>query len=395
MLLDMFGLGTVPLTSVAHARREAKRKLPRSIYWYSEAGTELRRTVRDNRDGFKEIGLKARVLDSHEPRGLATTVFGREISMPVITTPAGFIRIAHPDGELGVARAAEAAGTAVGIGILSSYSIESITAEASNVWFQLYMIGGREGSAIAMERAKAAGCEVLIITVDFASLSGGQDYQRGHPGVPDRVDLPTAIKYAPEMVMKPLWALNFLKAGLELRFPNAPPLNGNTDLNAGQAGAAIMTHPPTWDDIAWIRTQWDGPLVVKGITAVEDARRAVEEGVDGISVSNHGGNSLDGSPATIRVLPEIVDAVNGNLDVFLDGGVRRGSDVVKAVALGAKAVLVGRPYIWALAAGGTEGVRQILEVYRAGIDGTLKLIGCPSVQDLNPSHLRMPPGFRP
>ena len=134
---------------------------------------------------------------------------------------------------------------------------------------------------------------------------------------------------------------------------------------------------------------------MKGITAVEDARRAVEEGVDGISVSNHGGNSLDGSPATIRVLPEIVDAVNGNLDVFLDGGVRRGSDVVKAVALGAKAVLVGRPYIWALAAGGTEGVRQILEVYRAGIEGTLKLIGCPSVQDLNPSHLRMPPGFGP
>ena len=369
--------------------------LPRSIYWYSEAGTELRRTVRANRDGFKEIGLQARVLDSHEPRKLSTTVLGREISMPLITTPAGFIRIAHPDGELGVARAAEAAGTAVGIGILASYPIEAITREASNVWFQLYMIGGREGSAIAMERARAAGCEVLIITVDFASLSGGQDYQRGHPGVPDRVDLPTALKYAPEMVTRPLWALNFLKGGVELRFPNSPPLDGNTDLTAGQIGAAIMAHPPTWDDIVWARKQWDGPLMVKGITSTDDARRAVDEGVDAISVSNHGGNSLDGSPATIRVLPEIVDAVGDNLEVLLDGGVRRGSDVVKAVALGAKAVMVGRPYIWALAAGGEQGVRQILEVYRQGIAGTLTLLGCPSVEDLNPSHLRLPPTFAP
>ena len=391
----ILGLGTVPLTSVAHARREAKRKLPRSIYWYTEAGTELRRTVRANRDGFKEIGLQARVLDSHEPRKLSTTVLGRELSMPLITTPAGFIRIAHPAGELGVARAAEAAGTAIGLGILASYPIEAITREASNVWFQLYMIGGREGSAIAMERAKAAGCEVLIITVDFAALSGGQDYQRGHPGVPDRVDLPTAIRYAPEMVTRPLWALNFLQGGVELRFPNSPPLDGNTDLTAGQIGAAIMAHPPTWDDIAWVRKQWDGPLVVKGITSTDDARRAVDEGVDAISVSNHGGNSLDGSPATIRVLPEIVDAVGDDLEVLLDGGVRRGSDVVKAVALGAKAVLVGRPYIWALAAGGEQGVRQILEVYRQGIAGTLTLLGCPSVEDLNPSHLRLPPGFAP
>ena len=388
----ILGLGTVPLTSVAHARREAKRKLPRSIYWYTEAGTELRRTVRDNRDGFKEIGLQARVLDSHEPRKLSTTVLGREISMPLITTPAGFIRIAHPDGELGVARAAEAAGTAVGLGILASYPIETITANASDVWFQLYMLGGREGSAVAIERAKAAGCRVLIITVDFAALSGGQDYQRGHPGVPDRVDLPTALKYAPEMISRPLWALNFLQGGVELRFPNAP---GNANLTASQVGAGIMAHPPTWDDIAWARKQWDGPFVVKGITSVDDARRAVDEGADAISVSNHGGNSLDGSPATIRVLPEIVDAVGDNLEVLLDGGVRRGSDVVKAVALGAKAVMVGRPYIWALAAGGEQGVRQILEVYRQGIAGTLTLLNCPSVEDLNPSHIRMPPGFNP
>lgn len=382
--------GKVQLTSVAHARREAKRKLPKSVYWWTEAGTELRGTVQANRDGFKEIGLQARVLDSHEPRKLSTTVLGREISLPVITTPAGFIRVAHPDGELGVAKAAEAAGTAAAIGILASYPIETITAAASDVWFQLYMLGGREGSAIAIERAKQAGCRVLVVTVDFAAISGAMDHPHGQAGVPDRVDLATALRYAPEMVTRPLWALNFLRAGLELKFPNSPPLDGNTDLTAGQVGAGIMAYPPTWDDIAWVRRQWDGPLVVKGITSVEDARRAIAEGADAISVSNHGGNSLDGSPATVRVLPSIVDAVNGEIEVLLDGGVRRGSDVVKALALGAKAVLIGRPYIWALAAGGEEGVRQILEVFRGGIAGTLMLLGCPSVQDLNRSHLRLP-----
>ena len=382
--------GKVQLTSVAHARREAKRKLPKSVYWWTEAGTELRRTVRANRKGFKEIGLQARVLDSHEPRKLATTVLGREISMPVITTPAGFIRVAHPDGELGVARAAEAAGTAAGIGILASYPIETITAAASDIWFQLYMLGGREGSAIAIERAKQAGCRVLIVTVDFASISGAMDHPHGRAGVPDRVDLATALRYAPEMMTRPLWALNFLRAGLELRFPNSPPLDGQTDLTAGQVGAGIMAYPPTWDDIAWVRRHWDGPLVVKGITSTDDARRAVAEGADAISVSNHGGNSLDGSPATIRALPSIVDAVNGEIEVLLDGGVRRGSDVVKAVALGARAVLIGRPYIWGLAAGGEEGVRQILEILRAGIAGTMMLLGCQSVEDLNRTNLVLP-----
>ena len=195
------------------------------------------------------------------------------------------------------------------------------------------------------------------------------------------------------MALRPLWALNFLRAGLELTFPNAPPVGGEAVLTAGQAAAGIMAHPPTWEDIAWVRRQWDGPLVVKGITDVDDARRAVAEGADAISVSNHGGNSLDGSVATIRALPAIAEAVGGEIEVLLDGGVRRGSDVVKALALGARAVLIGRPYIWALAAGGEEGVRQILEVYRQGIAGTLTLLGCPSVGDLGPSNLRLPPGF--
>ena len=386
----MLGFGKVNLTSVAQAHHIAKRKLPKSVYEFVEAGTERRSTTGANIEGFEEIGLHQRVLDSHEPRKLATTVLGREISMPLMTTPAGFIRVAHPEGELGVAKAVEKAGTAIGLGILASYPVEEITAAASDVWFQLYMIGGREGSAVAIERARRAGCRVLIVTVDFAASSGPHDLPRGRPGVPDRVDLKTALAYAPEMVFRPGWALSFVRAGLELKFPNAPAVNGNAVLSAGQAAMGIMSYPPTWDDIAWVRKQWDGPLVVKGILHPADARRAVEVGADGVTVSNHGGNALDTSRATIRALPEVVDAVDGRAEVFLDGGVRRGSDVVKALALGARAVLVGRPYIWALAAGGSEGVSQILEVYRRGIDGTLKLIDSPSVQDLTPDHLILP-----
>jgi isopentenyl diphosphate isomerase/L-lactate dehydrogenase-like FMN-dependent dehydrogenase len=308
--------------------------------------------------------------------------------MPVITTPAGFIRIAHPAGELAVARAAEAAGIAVGISILASIAIEEITAAASDVWFQLYMIGGREGSAIAIDRAKRAGCRVLVVTADLADNTGGND-RKPVPTPPGRVDLATAIRFAPQMALRPMWAASFLRGGLALVAPNAPGRDGRP-LAMSEGGIALREHPPTWEDIAWIRERWDGPLVLKGVTATEDARRAVDVGVDAVSVSNHGGNGLDGSPATIRALPDVVEAVGGQIEVLLDGGVRRGGDVVKAVALGARAVLIGRPYIWALAAGGQAGVTSLLSLYRRNIDATLRLLACRSVADLDPGVLRMP-----
>jgi len=379
----------IGLKSTEQARRIAKRKLPSSVYNFIEGGTEEGRTARANSEGFGEIGFRPRIAHDHNPRDLRTMVLGRELAMPVITTPAGFIRVVHPAGELAVAKAVEAAGIAVGISTLASVPIEQITAVASDVWFQLYMIGGRKGSEIAIERAKRAGCRVLIVTADLADNTGGNDGRPVSPP-PGRVDLRTALRYAPEMVRRPVWAASFLRGGLKLIAPNAPGLDGKP-MAVAEGSAALREYPPTWDDIAWVRSQWAGPLVVKGVTCAEDARRAVDVGADAVSVSNHGGNGLDGAPATIRALPEVVEAVDDRIEVLLDGGVRRGGDVVKAVALGARAVLIGRPYIWALAAGGQSGVTELLALYRRNIDATLRLLACPSVQALDPSVLRMPP----
>ena len=377
-----------PLTSTEQAHRIARRRLPPSVYDHIEGGTEESRTARANVEGFQEIGFRARVPQDHLPQELRTTVLGRELSMPVVTSPTGFNRIAHPDGERAVARAVEAAGIAIGISTLASVPIEDVTAIASDVWFQLYMIGGRQGSETMVRRARAAGCRVLIVTADMADNTGGKD-RRPVPKPPGRVDLATAIRYAPQVARRPGWALGFLRHGREMAAPNAPRRGGGP-LLMNEGGPALREHPPTWDDIAWLRELWDGPLVLKGVTDPEDARRAADAGVDAVSVSNHGGNGLDGAPATIRALPDVVDAVGDRIEVLLDGGVRRGGDVVKAVALGARAVLIGRPYLWALATGGEAGVSSLLALYRRNIDATLRLLACRSVADLDPSVLRMP-----
>jgi len=374
-----------PLTSVEQARRRAQRRLPGSVYAFIDGGNEARVTVRANVDAFSDIGFRPHVASDLAPRDLRTTVLGREISMPLITTPAGFIRIAHRDGELGVARAAAAAGIPTGVSILASEPIESITAVNPDTWFQLYLIGGREGTAAAIARARAAGVRVLMVTVDLAAGTGGSDARRAAMP-PGRVSAGAALRYAPEIATHPRWAASFLRGGLDLIAPNAPGRDGKP-MTIAEGSAALREHPPTWADIAFIREQWDGPLVVKGIVTGDDARRAADLGVDAVSVSNHGGNGLDGAPATIRALPEVVSAVGDRIDVLMDGGVRRGGDVVKAVALGARAVLIGRPYIWAMAAGGEQGVTEILAAFRKGISGTLTLLDCPGVADLDPRVL--------
>jgi len=376
------------LESVADARRRAKRRLPHSVYSFVEGGNEARITVRANVEAFERIGFRPRVRSSHEPVDTRTTVLGREISMPLITTPAGFIRIVHPGGELAVARAAARAGIPTGVSILASTPIESITGVNTDTWFQLYMIGGREGTAIAIERARAAGVRVLVVTVDLAAGTGGSD-DRKAAMPPGRITLAEAVRNAPDMIAHPGWAMSFLRGGLELTAPNVPGTDGRA-MTIADGSAALREHPPTWGDIAFIRDLWQGPLVVKGIVTAEDARIAADLGVDAVSVSNHGGNGLDGSPATISALPEVVAAVGDRIDVLMDGGVRRGGDVVKAVALGARAVLIGRPYIWALAAGGEPGVDELLALFRKGIAGTMSLLDRTSVNDLDESALILP-----
>ncbi len=377
--------------SVNVAQQLARRRLPRSVYSFIEGGTEAESTVADNLRAFRDIEFRPRAAVETADRGLARTVLGDHLSMPVVVAPTGMIRMAHRGAEVAAARAAGKAGTAIGISTLSSYPIEDIAAATTGpVWYQVYFAGGRAGAEIAIDRAQRAGCTALLLTVDLAQAAGRERSLRGGR-IPSRVDLKTALAYAPEMLVRPAWTLDFLRDGLRVDTPNVQTTPGGPPLSAAAASASMYGATPTWADLAWIKDQWRGPLAVKGVLSGDDARLAVDHGADAVIVSNHGGNALDGTPATLRVLPEVLGAVGDRTEVLVDGGVRRGADVVKALALGARAVLIGRAYVWGLAAAGEAGVTDILEMFRAGIDRTLALLGCPSIDDLDPSYLRLPP----
>lgn len=311
--------------------------------------------------------------------------------MPVLMSPTG-VQAVHPDGEVAVARAAAARGTAIGLSSFASKSIEEVAAANPQTFFQMYWTGGRDKLVGRMERARRAGAVGLIITTDW-SFSNGRDW--GSPAIPEKMDLKAMLRFAPEALRRPRWLLDFAKAAKvpDLTAPNLAD-GGTAPTFFGAYGEWMQTPPPSWEDIAWLREQWGGPFMLKGVMRVDDAKRAVDAGVTAISVSNHGGNNLDGTPAPVRALPAIAEAVGGQLEVVLDGGVRRGSDVVKALALGARAVMVGRAYLWGLAAGGQAGVENVLDVIRGGIDSALMGLGVSSIQELTPADLVIPAGFR-
>jgi len=360
------------------------------VYRYIEGGTEDEYTVRANRAAFAEVTFSPRVAVMHEQRDARTTVLGQELSLPVVLAPAGYIRLAHRDGEVGAARAAGVMGTAIGVSTLSYYPIETIAAAATGpVWYQLYFAGGRPGAEIAIERARASGCRALIVTVDLAAAAGRERQLRGG-AIPSRVTLKNALTFAPELAVRPRWLYDFARDGMRLDVPNVRVERNGPPLSAAAASRSMRVSAPTWADFGWIKEQWAGPIIVKGILSRDDARRAVDVGADAIVVSNHGGNALDGTPATLGLLPRIVDAVGADVEVLVDGGIRRGVDVVKAVALGARAVLVGRAYIWGLAADGEAGVERVLAMFKDGIERTLALLGCPSVSALDRSYVDAP-----
>jgi isopentenyl diphosphate isomerase/L-lactate dehydrogenase-like FMN-dependent dehydrogenase len=376
--------------SVDHAKEIARRRLPRSAYLYLEGGTEDEYTTRANREAFPEVTFRPRVAVSHERHDLATRVLGCDLSMPVVVGPVGYLRLAHRDAEVGAARAAGRAGTAAGVSTLSSRPIHEITAASEGpVWWQLYLAGGRVGAEIAIDQAKQAGCRALLVTVDLAAAAGRERVIRGG-GIPTRIDFRNALRFAPEMLPRPRWAWDFLQDGLRLEVPNIRTSPSGPALSSAEASKSMRAHTPIWADLGWIREQWGGPIAVKGVVTPEDARRAVDAGVDGIVISNHGGNALDGTPATLRVLPEIAAAVGDEVEVLVDSGFRRGTDVVKALAMGARAVLIGRAYVFGLAAGGEDGVGRVLHLFRDGIARTLALLGCPSVHDLDASYVDWP-----
>jgi pre-mycofactocin synthase len=376
---------------VAVAQRRAERRLPRSVYSALVAGSERGLTLKDNLESFDELGFAPHVAGLSGERGTAIKVMGQSVSMPVIISPTG-VQAVHPDGEVAVARAAASRGVAMGLSAFASRAVEDVAAACDQVFFQMYWSGERDGMLQRLARARAAGVKGVILTLDW-SFAHGRDW--GSPWIPERITPRVMARLAPQVLARPVWLWSYARHGHlpDLRAPNMAPPGGSAPTFFGAYHDWMRTAPPSWADVAWLREQWDGPFMLKGVTRVDDARRAVDAGASALSVSNHGGNNLDGTPATVRVLPSIADAVGDQVEVLLDGGVRRGGDVVKALALGARAVMIGRAYLWGLAANGQAGVENVLDVLRGGIDSTLLALGRSHVSELTREDVLVPPGF--
>ncbi len=382
--------------SVAVAQERARKRLPKPVYGALVAGSERGQSSGDNQSAFAEIGFAPHVAGQRPERSQSTTVMGQEISTPVLISPTG-VQAVHPDGEVAVARAAAARGTLMGLSNFASKSVEEVTATGARTFFQMYWTGEREVMLQRMQRAADAGALGLIATLDW-SFSMGRDW--GSPEIPEKVDLKTMVRMAPKVATKPRWLYQFGRTGQipDLTAPNLAPPGGEAPTFFGAYYEWMTTTPPSWDDVAWMREQWSQisggkPFMLKGVCRVDDALRAVDAGVQAISVSNHGGNNLDGTPAAIRMVQPISRAVGQQIDVVMDGGIRRGSDVVKAVALGAKAVMIGRAYLWGLAANGQAGVENVLDVLHGGIDSALMGMGLSSVHELSAEQLLVPQDF--
>lgn len=380
--------------SVAVAQRRAQKRLPAPIYGALVAGSERGQTIHDNQAAFAELGMLPHVAGHHADRSMGRTVLGHEVSLPVLISPTG-VQAVHPDGEVAVARAASARGTLMGLSNFASKPVEEVVEACPRTLFQMYWTGDRDVMVQRMERAQKAGAVGLIATLDW-SFSMGRDW--GSPEIPEKVDLRTMVRMAPQVATKVRWLRQFGPRHIpDLTAPNLAPPGGPAPTFFGAYYEWMTTPPPSWEDVAWMRETWGQlsgtPFLLKGVARVDDARRAVDAGVDAISVSNHGGNNLDGTPATIRLLHPIAAAVGDQVEVLMDGGVRRGSDVVKALALGARAVLVGRAYLWGLAANGQAGVENVLDVLRGGIDSALLGLGLSSIDELTPESLLVPEGF--
>ena len=370
------------------ARRLARRTLPRAVFDYVDGGSEDEVTMRRNTEGFRDLRFSPRMGVWVEEPKLSTTLFGQSISFPVLAAPCGGLRLIHPHADIGVARASASAGTIHIASSASGFSLEQI-AESSpdRHWFQLYRFMGRPGMENLVNRAKAAGYQAIVATVDTQVGSKRERNWRNGFSYSMRVNVANALKLGPQVAPRPFWLARYVRDGMPFQLANTAGMTRDgVPMSMPEMGYR-ESNSPTWEDVAWVRQNFDGPVLVKGVLTAEDARRALELGCDGVVVSNHGGRQLDGAPATIDVLPEVVAAVGDQMEILVDGGVRRGSDVLKALALGAKAVLIGRPYVWGLALGGQDGVSHVLETLRAEMKRSMQLMGCSSVHELDDTWL--------
>ena len=378
------------VVNIEDLRRLARRRLPKVVFDYVDGGAEGEVTLRENRRAFDALTFRPRHAVGLPAADLRTSVLDTELALPVLLAPVGYTRVMHPAGEPAAARAAGAAGTAYILSTVSGYSLEDVKrASAGTVWYQLYLVGGREVAEAAIERARRAGYSALVVTIDTA-VAGlrERDVKNGMTQLLGG-RLLAKIPFLPQLLAHPGWLASFLLDGGVPRLANVV-LPGVGPMPLVDVTTALARAAITWDDLRWLRDAWRGPIVVKGVLTGDDARCAVDAGAAAVVVSNHGGRQLDGVPASLRVLPEVVTAVNGRAEVLMDGGVRRGSDVIKAICLGARAVLVGRAYAYGLAAAGEAGVGRALEILRADMERTLKLLGCGSVTKLDRSFVDVP-----
>ncbi len=367
--------------NVEDLRLLARRRLPRVVFDALDGGAGTEWTMRENSAAFGRLRLRPRAFAEVGERDLGTTVLGERASMPLLLAPCGFARMCDGEAELAVARSAGRAGTLFVVSAASSYPFERIAEVATGpLWYQLYLTADRAATAKTIERVAAAGYRTLVLTVDSAISPARERDIRNKLTVP--------LKPSPKLLLaglsRPRWSRDFLFGGSGVSAAGALGLKDARVAFWNLARTVTDMAAVTWDDLAWLREQWDGPLVVKGVQRGEEVPRMVELGVDGIVVSNHGGRNLDGVPATLDVLPEVVAAA-GKAEVYLDGGVRRGADVLRALALGARACLVGRPYMFALGAAGEAGVDRMFELFRADFERALGLSGCAGVEQIDRS----------
>jgi len=378
------------VVNIDDLRQAARRRVPKIVFNYIDGGAEAENTLRENRRAFDLITFRPRHAVAVSKADLRTRVLGVDLSMPVLLAPVGYCRIMHPGGEIAAARAAGKAGTPYILSTVSGHRLEDVKAASSGpVWFQLYMTGGRASTEMALQRAQEAGYGVLVITIDTTLIGLREREVRDGMDQLLRGSVWSQLAFMPQLFARPRWLARFLLDGGLPSMPNIV-LPEKGPLRIGDAHTSMARAAFFWEDMTWIRDLWKGPIVIKGVLTAEDAKRSLDHGAAAVVVSNHGGRQLDSVPATMRVLPEIVAAVKGQAEVFLDSGIRRGTDVVKALCLGASAVLCGRAYAYGLAAAGEAGVTRALEILRADLERTLKLLGCESVRDLNRSYVNLP-----
>lgn len=383
-------LASSKVVNIEDLRHLARRRLPRAVFDYLDGGADREITLSENCSAFNKIYLRPSSAVAFENVDLGVRILGQQLALPFLLAPVGYSRLMHPEGELAAARAAGDSGTAYILSTISGHRLEDVKAATDGpAWYQLYLLGGREAAEGAIERATRAGYSALVITVDTAVAGLRERDPRN--GMKELLgpSLLAKIPFIPEILAHPAWLTAFLADGGVPKLHNIV-IPGKGPMELLDVSAALAHAAVTWEDLRWIRKSWAGPIIVKGILTAEDAKRSVDSGAAAVVVSNHGGRQLDSVFPTIRALAEVVAAVGQQTEVMMDGGIRSGSDIVKALCLGARAVLIGRAYAYGMAAAGYGGIGRAISILRTDLERTLRLLGCQTVAGLNSAYVKTP-----